>query len=444
MPEARPSPAAGCCGRCCRCRARRCSSILRAARRAPGATIRSNLDERFDRNYLRQRSLPAAACALAGGGGDGQPQRAARWPRRRSCSARVAERALGARRWTAAALQGRGAAAPGARRERRNAAAPLARRAAVCRCRTSAGCEEVAARMLAARGGCAAAGALAAAASVRRHGGRLHAMAPAARRRGREPLRLALERAARSGAAGRRIAAAARRSARRSGAGTPAGAAAGAVSRRRRAARRAPSAAGALKDLLQRAALPPWQRTRAAAAVRGTAGCSPLPACGVAPQPWPRAGERRARARLAWTASQPDQRRAAFEATGAILLRCLPVVSPAVLAWEPLTPSLERRIPYNDPIRLRHRWRRFLIGERHRCRFAGRDPRGARPQGLDGQARPLHQRRSGHHEPVPARRSVRHRRRHRDRPRPRATTSASCAPPPGATAISPPAASTSA
>ncbi len=34
------------------------------------------------------------------------------------------------------------------------------------------------------------------------------------------------------------------------------------------------------------------------------------------------------------------------------------------------------------------------------------------------QARPLSQRRSGHHEPVPARRGVRHRRRRRDRPRP--------------------------
>jgi tRNA(Ile)-lysidine synthetase-like protein len=45
-----------------------------------------------------------------------------------------------------------------------------------------------------------------------------------------------------------------------------------------------------------------------------------------------------------------------------------------------------------------------------------RDPRGARPEDRDGQARPVHQRRSGHDEPVPARRGVRHRRRHRDRP----------------------------
>jgi hypothetical protein len=49
----------------------------------------------------------------------------------------------------------------------------------------------------------------------------------------------------------------------------------------------------------------------------------------------------------------------------------------------------------------------------------GGHPRSPWPQGHDDEARPLHQRRSGHHEPVPARRGVRHRRRRRDRPRPR-------------------------
>ena len=43
----------------------------------------------------------------------------------------------------------------------------------------------------------------------------------------------------------------------------------------------------------------------------------------------------------------------------------------------------------------------------------------AGPAGHDAEARPLHQRRPGHHEPVRARRGVRHRRRGRDRPRPR-------------------------
>ena len=44
---------------------------------------------------------------------------------------------------------------------------------------------------------------------------------------------------------------------------------------------------------------------------------------------------------------------------------------------------------------------------------------GPGPAGHDAEARPVHQRRSGHDEPVRARRGVRHRRRRRDRPRPR-------------------------
>ena len=42
------------------------------------------------------------------------------------------------------------------------------------------------------------------------------------------------------------------------------------------------------------------------------------------------------------------------------------------------------------------------------------------PEGHDAEARPVHQRRSRHDEPLPARRGVRHRRQGRDRPRPRA------------------------
>jgi len=54
-----------------------------------------------------------------------------------------------------------------------------------------------------------------------------------------------------------------------------------------------------------------------------------------------------------------------------------------------------------------------------RCRLHRTHSRGARVQGRAAEARPLHQRRSRHDEPVPARRGLRHRRRHRDRPRPR-------------------------
>ena len=50
----------------------------------------------------------------------------------------------------------------------------------------------------------------------------------------------------------------------------------------------------------------------------------------------------------------------------------------------------------------------------------GPPAQGPWPAGHDAEARPVHQRRSRHDEPVRARRGVRHRRRRRDRPRPRA------------------------
>ncbi len=73
----------------------------------------------------------------------------------------------------------------------------------------------------------------------------------------------------------------------------------------------------------------------------------------------------------------------------------------------------------NDQVRLRHRRRGVLARQGHRGGVARGDPRVARPRRHAHQARPLPQRRSGHDEPVPARRGVRHRRRRRDRPRPR-------------------------
>ena len=59
--------------------------------------------------------------------------------------------------------------------------------------------------------------------------------------------------------------------------------------------------------------------------------------------------------------------------------------------------------------------------------LTGRHPRSARPQGQHDQAGSVHQRRSRHHEPVPARRGVRHRRRRARPTSTSATTSASCA-----------------
>ena len=70
-------------------------------------------------------------------------------------------------------------------------------------------------------------------------------------------------------------------------------------------------------------------------------------------------------------------------------------------------------------VHLHHRRRGLLAWQGSRLRGARRAAAGARLQGPPAQARPLSQRRSGHDEPVSARRGVRHRRRGRDRPRPR-------------------------
>ena len=73
-----------------------------------------------------------------------------------------------------------------------------------------------------------------------------------------------------------------------------------------------------------------------------------------------------------------------------------------------------------DETHLRDGWCGFLVGQGSH-RFLPRSPaQGAGPAGDDAEARPVHQRRPGHDEPVRARRGVRHRRRWRDRPRPRA------------------------
>ena len=72
-----------------------------------------------------------------------------------------------------------------------------------------------------------------------------------------------------------------------------------------------------------------------------------------------------------------------------------------------------------DQVHVRDRRRGQLAGQgagRGVDRRAAREPRA---RGHAPQARPLHQRRPGHDEPVPARRGLRHRRRRRDRPRPR-------------------------
>ena len=76
-------------------------------------------------------------------------------------------------------------------------------------------------------------------------------------------------------------------------------------------------------------------------------------------------------------------------------------------------------------IHLRDRRRRLVARQGPGGRLDRLPARGPRLQDRPPEVRSVHQRRSGHDEPVPARRGLRHRRRRGDRPRPRATTSAS-------------------
>jgi len=68
-------------------------------------------------------------------------------------------------------------------------------------------------------------------------------------------------------------------------------------------------------------------------------------------------------------------------------------------------------------VRLRHRRRRLVSRQGNHGSVARPPVEGARPEGAGAEVRPLHQRRSGNDEPVPARRGLRHRGRGRDRPR---------------------------
>ena len=88
------------------------------------------------------------------------------------------------------------------------------------------------------------------------------------------------------------------------------------------------------------------------------------------------------------------------------------------------------------------RRRDLLSWQRHHRRQRRSHPQGARPAGLHPQARSVHQRGSGHDEPVPARRGLRHRRRRRDRPRPRPLRALHRREPVASSATSRPAAST--
>ena len=72
-----------------------------------------------------------------------------------------------------------------------------------------------------------------------------------------------------------------------------------------------------------------------------------------------------------------------------------------------------------EQVHLRHRRRVELARQGPHRLLARPAPQVPGPAGHDVQARPLYQRRPGHHEPGRARRGLRHRGRGRDRPRPR-------------------------
>ena len=75
--------------------------------------------------------------------------------------------------------------------------------------------------------------------------------------------------------------------------------------------------------------------------------------------------------------------------------------------------------PAHGQAYLRHRRRRQLARQGADLCLDRHAPRASRPARPPAEVRSLHQRRSRHHEPVPARRGLCARRRRRDRPRPR-------------------------
>ena len=93
----------------------------------------------------------------------------------------------------------------------------------------------------------------------------------------------------------------------------------------------------------------------------------------------------------------------------------------ALIERTPVLRELDARAPRvsarSDEVRLRHRRRRLVARQGHHRGLARAAAEGARAEGAGAEVRPVHQRRPGHDEPVPARRGVRHRGRRRDRPR---------------------------
>src|SRR5580692_3456273 len=87
--------------------------------------------------------------------------------------------------------------------------------------------------------------------------------------------------------------------------------------------------------------------------------------------------------------------------------------SPRRIEWDRLGAESHGAVYFH------HRRRGFLAWQGFGFGGFGRASAGARLYRATSQARPLSQRRSGHDEPDPAWRGVRHRRRRRDRPRPR-------------------------
>ncbi len=100
------------------------------------------------------------------------------------------------------------------------------------------------------------------------------------------------------------------------------------------------------------------------------------------------------------------------------------------------------QVKSHGAVYLHHRRRGLLARQGSGFGGARRAAAGARLFRAPAQARPLSQRRSGHDEPDPARRGVRHRRRRRDRPRPRPLRALHRPHRPTARTTSPPGAST--
>ena len=106
---------------------------------------------------------------------------------------------------------------------------------------------------------------------------------------------------------------------------------------------------------------------------------------------------------------------APIEAAVDALVLCFGATIQEISGFRQTYPGNRRR-KHHGKVHLRHRRRRILTGQGHHRSVPGTAAQGPGLLGHQPEVRSLSERRPRHHEPLPARRGVRHRGRHGDRP----------------------------